>query len=140
MRLKGDPPNLTGEERCFFAPIYERKINDKPSSLLAVDGRLHAHFHSPLGDAWIGYIAVSDNYGNTWLKNGFYREWESAPDGVSPWTRRRNSPFRCLLLFNMGRNGMGMGTEWSRNGGMYLCRVKKECILDYSSYRYFGTQ
>ena len=54
-RLIGDLPNVQGEVRQTFAPkLHPQPPNDKPSSLLYLDGRLVGAFHSPLGDAWIG--------------------------------------------------------------------------------------
>ncbi len=147
VKLKGTLPKLEVEEICFDAPTADTTANDKPSSLLFIDGRLYGHFHSPLGDAWIGYLAYSDDYGRTWKRVGFYREWEKAPEGASPWCRDRNSPFRCLFFINMGKNyelntdgyvyGLGIGMEWSWRGGVYLARVPKKEILDYQAYQYF---
>ncbi|MFC2154829.1 DUF4185 domain-containing protein, partial [Candidatus Altiarchaeota archaeon] len=103
--------------------------------------------HSPLGDAWIGYLAYSDDYGLSWKRVGFYREWEKPPPNASPWNRDRNSRFRCLFFINMGKDyqlntdgyvyALGIGTEWDWDGGLYLARVPKEDILNYESYEYF---
>jgi hypothetical protein len=140
-------PQITAEERCYNAPTATPDVNDKPSSLLFIDGRLYGHFHSPLGDAWIGYLAYSDNYGETWTRVGFYREWELSPINGSPWTRDRNSRFRCQFFINMGKNyelnidgyvyTLAIGKEWNWFGGVRLTRVGKEDILDYSAYQYF---
>jgi hypothetical protein len=150
-RLLGDAPNILGEIRCTFAPKTKGfpKVNDKPSSLLFLDGKLVGAFHSPLGDAWIGYLAVSQDLGTTWRRLGFYGEKETPPSNASPWTRERKSNFRCLFFINMGRSyelntdgyvyAMGIGMEWnwaSRN--VYLCRVPREKVLDYSAYSYFA--
>lgn len=130
--LTGDLPKIIGENRY----LDEFEENNKPSSLLFYNGTLHAQFHSPLGDADVGYLAFSKNYGKTWtiLRND------------SPWTKKVNSNFRCLFFINMGKNyslnkddyvyALGIGTEWSWTGGIYLTRVQKDHILDYKSYEY----
>lgn len=144
--LKGALPNIIPEERCFQAPTYDPAVNDKPSSLISIGGRLYGHFHSPLGDAWIGYLAYSDDYGVTWTRVGFYEEGTAPPAGASPWTRDRNSRFRCMFFINMGQDyelnldgyvyGLGIGTEWNWLGGVYLARVPVSQILEYDAYEY----
>lgn len=145
-RFTGALPDIAAEERNHDAPTAQPAVNDKPSSLLYVGGRLYGHFHSPLGDPWIGYLASSDDYGQTWTRVGFYGEGKTPPPGASPWTRDRNSPFRCLFFINMGqayslaRDGyvyaLGIGTEWSWRGDVYLTRVPVGNILDYDAYEY----
>ena len=147
-RFTGDLPNLSAEEMLHSAPTPEPPVNDKPSSLLYIDGRLYGHFHSPLGDAWLGFLAWSDDKGKTWTRDGFYREWEMAPPDGSPWCRDRNSKFRCAFFINMGKNydlnrdgyvyALGIGTEWNWLGGAYLARVPRKRLLDYSAWRYFA--
>lgn len=110
--------------------------DDKPSSLLFINKTLYAMIHSPLGDAHVGYLAYSNNYGKNWIK---YKE-------TSPWTKDVNSTFRCMFFINMGKNyelntdgyvyTFGIGREWNWNKGIYLARVKKEKILDYNEYEY----
>lgn len=60
-RFTGSFPDIAAEERCFNAPTPLPDVNDKPSSLLYFNSRLYGLFHSPLGDAWIGYLAYSDD-------------------------------------------------------------------------------
>jgi hypothetical protein len=148
-RLLGDLPNMQGEVRQTFAPkLHPQPPNDKPSSMLYLDGQLVGAFHSPLGDAWIGYLAVSKDYGATWKRIGFYDEKAKPPANASPWTRDKKSNFRCLFFVNMGNAynlstdgyvyAMGMGMEWNwAPKTVYLCRVPREKILDYSAYTYF---
>lgn len=146
-RFSGSFPNIAAEERCYSAPTAYPAVNDKPSSLLYFDKRLYGHFHSPLGDAWIGFLAYSDDYGKTWIRVGFYQEGELQPLNASPWTRDKNSKFRCAFLINTGRSyelnadgyvyALGIGREWSWFGGTYLMRVKKQDILKYAAWEYF---
>jgi len=146
--LKGTLPLLEAEERCSDAPTRMPRVDDKPSSLLFIDGRLCGHFHSPLGDAWIGYLAHSEDYGRTWTRLGFYEEGTPPPAGVSPWTRDRSSPFRCMFFINMGRAyelnqdgyvyALGIGKEWNWLGGVRLARVPRAEILEYDSYEYLS--
>ncbi len=146
-KFSGKLPNIRAEERCYLAPTIEPDVNDKPSSLLFIDGLLYGHFHSPLGDPWIGYAAYSDDYGATWKRSGFWREWETPGENASPWTADRNSRFRCMFFINMGRNyelnedgyvySLAIGSEYDWAGGVCLARVPKNQILIYSSYEYF---
>ena len=147
-RLEGSLPNLTAEEVCYNAPTQVPNVNDKPSSLLCLDGRLIGAFHSPLGDAWIGYLAYSDDHGATWTRVGFHEEGDLWPVGASPWVRDTNSPFRCLFFINMGQDyslntdgyvyALGIGTEWSWPGPVRLARVPKEEVLNYAAYEYLA--
>jgi hypothetical protein len=147
-RLTGSLPRLAAEEMCFLAPTEAPAVNDKPSSLLALGERLVGAFHSPLGDAWIGYLAYSDDRGATWARVGFREEGDPWLAGGSPWVRDTNSPFRCLFFINMGQdyslNGdgtvyaLGIGTEWAWSGPVRLARVRLEAVLDYSAYEYFA--
>jgi hypothetical protein len=140
-RLSGSLPNITGENR-YLDPFTESDPlleNNKPSSLLFYNNTLYAHVHSPLGDAVVGYLASSKDKGKTW---DMFRD-------TSPWTKRNESVFRCLFFINMGQDyclnkdgyiyGMGIGTEWGWHGPIYLTRVQKDRMLDYSSYEYLAT-
>jgi len=136
--LIGGLPNLIGENRYLdsFSNSVSLDENNKPSSLLFYNGTLYAQFHSPLGDADVGYLAFSKDYGKTWtmLRDN------------SPWTKEVDSNFRCLFFINMGKNyslneddyvyGLGIGTEWAWNGEIYLSRVHKDRLLDYDSCEY----
>lgn len=121
-------------------PLDVTGRNDKPSSLLFVDGRLYLAGHSPAGQPVLGYIAYSDDYGQTWTE---------VPG--SPWDESSN--FRVLMFINMGQNyalnqdgyvfALGIGTEsavWTEytNRSVYLTRVPREAIADYGAYEYFS--
>jgi hypothetical protein len=147
-RFSGSFPSISAIEQCINAPTALPDVNDKPSSLLFFNKRLYGHFHSPLGDAWIGYLAYSDDYGKTWIRVGFYSEGKTAPPNASPWTRDKKSRFRCSFFVNMGKSynlntdgyvyALGIGTEWSWIGGTFLMRVRKEDILNYSAWEYLS--
>jgi hypothetical protein len=147
-RFTGSFPSITATEQCIDAPTALPGVNDKPSSLLYFNSRLYGLFHSPLGDAWIGYLAYSDDYGKTWTRVGFYQEGEILPSNASPWTRDKNSKFRCAFFINMGKSyslntdgyvyALGIGREWSWLGETYLMRVKKEDILKYAAWEYLS--
>ena len=132
-QLIGNLPNITGEN----IKLDSSPENNKPSSLLFYNGTLYAQIHSPLGNADVGYLAYSNDYGKTWA---MLRE-------TSPWTKEVDSNFRCLFFINMGQNyslntdgyvyALGIGREWAWSGEIYLARVSKDHILDYDSYEYF---
>lgn len=132
----GDPFILQDNPR---ASLDVTGRNDKPSSLLFVDGRLYFAGHSPAGQPVMGYLAYSDDYGQTWTE---------VPN--SPWGETSN--FRVLMLINMGQNyalnqdgyvyALGFGTESApaieyTNRSVYLARVPVESIADYGAYEYF---
>lgn len=140
-RLSGSLPDITGVTlyRDSYTEEDDISLNNKPSSLLFLNGRLYVQVHSPLGDPSIGYLVYSDDYGVTWKR---------AP-GESPWNRRENSNFRCLFFINIGKNynlntdgyvyALGIGTEWGWGRDIYLARVLKDHILDYHAYEYLVT-
>lgn len=147
-RLTGNCPRLKAHVRYREDPAPPLEKNDKPSSLLFLDNTLYGQFHSPLGNARIGYLARSSDYGLTWEKIGFFNDGERN-DQNSPWTRDKNSPFRCMFFINMGKNyelnkdgyvyALGIGTEWHwMQLGVYLTRVEKQRIGDYKAYQYFS--
>ncbi len=129
--------------RCKFVPDGQptQARDDKPSSLIFIDGRLYLAGHTPLGNADYGYIAWSDDYGQT---------WSEIPH--SPWTKASDSPFRCLFFINMGKNyelntdgyvyALGIGKEWAWwSRDVYLTCVPRDSILVYSAYKYYsGTE
>lgn len=136
--ITGTLPDITGVTRYrdSFSEKDDLSQNNKPSSLLFFDGRLYAQVHSPLGDPTVGYLAYSDDYGETWKR----------AEGESPWNRKVNSNFRCLFFVNMGKNyrlntdgyvyAFGIGKEWGWEKGVYMARVPKTEILDYNAYEY----
>lgn len=113
--------------------------SDKPSSMLSVDGTLYLAGHTPLGDPDIGWIAFSRDHGLSWTE---------VPG--TPW--QRPGPYRVMMFIQMGQDyslntdgyvyALGMGAEigWSDpNGGLgkiYLARVPKDRIADYSAWEY----
>ena len=147
-RLTGTVPDFTGENIYFEVhPGQDRSENDKPSSLLSINGRMYGHFFSPIALPWIGYNVYSDDYGHTWTRVGFYKQGETPPSDASPWTSDVGSVFRCLSFVNMGKNyelnqdgfvyGFGMPRPGIWPGGIYLARVSVAEILDYEAYEYF---
>lgn len=155
-RISGSLPNVVGED--LYGDVINAGINDdKPSSLLFIDGRLYGEFHT----GTLGYLAYSDDYGITWTRVGFYNEGETPAQDSSPWDLGRNSTYKCLLFINMGKNyelnndgyvyAFGMAREYGPitvhatgeilegsmpKGTIYLARVPKDKILDYNSYQY----
>ena len=107
-------------------PLPNTTRNDKPSSILSVDGTLYMAGHWPPGNATSGWIADSVDHGVT---------WDESPN--SPWTAP--SPFTVMMFIQMGQdyglNGDGwvyalaMGREagWQNPAGglgeIYLARV-----------------
>lgn len=149
VRLSGDLPALNATAMYRQDETPPLPINDKPSSLIYLDNSLYGQFHSPLGDARIGYLAESIDYGKNWNRIGYFGENEKQTDSSSPWLRENKSPFRCLFFINMGQNynlntdgyvyALGIGTEWHWMGlRVYLARVRKEDIKNYKAYEYFG--
>ncbi len=155
VKFSGDPPNLTPTILRRDAPTqFMPRIDDKPSSILFLDGRLYGQFHSPLGDARIGYLAYSDDYGKNWTRVGFFMPGAEKPPDGSPWTKDvkvgelPDSPFRCLLFLNMGKNyelntdgyvyGYGIGREWDWSGEVFLARVDQKRILRYQDWEYYS--
>jgi len=118
---------------------YTRRT-DKASSLLYCDGVLYWAGHDPSGIPRQGYIAYSTDFGRT---------WSEVPS--TPWTGESN--FRVLMFINMGKNyelnkdgfvyGLGIGEELGRGRPpkvqpVYLTRVPKDSIKDYSKYTYYA--
>ena len=146
-RFSGKLPDIKAEEIKYIAPTNSPDVDDKPSSLICIDGRIYGHFHSPMGIPWIGYVAFSDDHGKTWQKSGYYAEWEDPGENVSPWTRDRNSPFRCMFFVNMGKNyelnkdgyvyALGTGQEFDWEGGVRIARVPIDRVFMYDAYEYF---
>jgi hypothetical protein len=149
VKLTGDLPDLKPQALYREDEAPPLALNDKPSSLIYLDSCLYGQFHSPLGDARIGYLSESRDYGIHWKRTGYFEENEKPPDDASPWLRINNSPFRCMFFINMGQNyklntdgfvyALGIGTEWHWMGlRVFLTRVKKENIAGYDKYEYFA--
>jgi hypothetical protein len=148
-KLTGQVPNLHGENVYNEVhPKLNLRDNDKPSSLLFINGRLYGHFFSPLTNPRIGYNAYSDNYGETWIRVGFFQKGDEQGVNFSPWTEKNQSMFRCLSFINMGKNyelntdgyvyAFGIPKPGRWNGGIYLTRVNIEDILQYNQYEYYS--
>jgi len=149
VKLIGDLPDLKPQAVYRQDETPPLALNDKPSSLIYLDSCLYGQFHSPLGDARIGYLSVSKDYGINWNRLGYFGENEKPPNDASPWLRKNNSPFRCMFFINMGQNynlntdgfvyALGIGSEWHWMGlRVFLTRVKKENIASYDKYEYFA--
>lgn len=113
--------------------------DDKPSSLLAVKGRLYLAGHRPAGIPTEAYIAYSDDRGKTFTE---VRQ--------SPW--RAPSRFLVAMMINMGR-----AYALNRDGYLYALAIEKEldaistspqpvylwrapsnALTDYRRYEYFS--
>jgi hypothetical protein len=124
--------------RTPFGAGPDPSRNDKPSSLLFLDGRLLLAGHRPSGEPTRAYLAYSDDHGRT------FTEVEE-----SPWTGP--SPFLVAMMVQMGR-----AYELNRDGyvyalaiekeaaldatepqPVYLWRVERPAVLDYDRYEYF---
>ena len=149
VKLTGELPDLKPQAQYREDETPPLALNDKPSSLIYLDSCLYGQFHSPLGDARIGYLSVSKDYGIHWQRIGYFGEKENQPENASPWLRKNKSPFRCMFFINMGQNyslnndgfvyALGIGTEWHWMGlQVFLTRVKKENITNYGKYEYFA--
>ncbi len=146
VKLTGDLPKLKPTIVLRDAPTqFEPRVDDKPSSLLFLGGRLYGHFHSPLGDPRIGYLAYSDDYGESWVRVGFNQPDVPRSIAGSPWikdldsaltslpfinqvvpnlydnTSLRDSPFRCLFFINMGKS-----YELNMDGYIYGLGIGRE--------------
>jgi hypothetical protein len=149
VKYTGTPPKLVPQVLLRDAPTMTNpQADNKPSSVLYFGKRLYGAFHTPLGDAWIGFLAYSDDYGAHWKREGFYYSGEAKPENASPWTRDADSPFRNILMFNMGKAyslnqdgfvyALAIGREYNWSGEVYLARVKKQDILKYAAWEYFA--
>jgi len=152
LALEGTIPNFsecTGPEACVITrnlptpelpPITPEGVptgkDDKPSSLLYLDGRLYLAGHSPSGAPDYGYIAYSEDDGVSW----------TIVEGT-PWTESSN--FRVLSFVNMGESysansdgyvyAMGTSAELliDRSMSVYLARVPRSAIDQYGQYEYW---
>ena len=122
-------------------PLPTSTRNDKPSSILSVDGTLYIAGHWPPGEATNGWIADSVDHGVT---------WDESPN--SPWTTP--SPLTVMMFIQMGQDyglnvdgwvyALAMGKEggWESSvgapGEIYLARVPDQSIADYSAWEYLS--
>jgi hypothetical protein len=135
-KLNGHAPRFEAKTVKSFMPLSDNKNNSKTTSLLFYNKRLYAAIHSPLLSPNMGFIAYSDDYGKTFNY-----------DINSPWTKANKSNFICRIFINMGKDyslnadeyvyAFGIGSEIKWHGPIYLSRVKKDSILDYSAWEYF---
>jgi len=140
-QLTGLPTAFTGKniykDDVPLDKIAAYAVDDKPSSLIYLNGQLIGQFHRPLEDPLSGYLAYSNDGGLFWTR-----------DFNTPWTKAVESPFRCMFFINQGQNyslnqdgyvyALGIGKEWGWNGDVYLARVKADKILTYSAYEYWS--
>ncbi|HPQ41619.1 MAG TPA: hypothetical protein PLV45_14700, partial [bacterium] len=138
---------------CFRYPAVPDNVSgwphtpddDKPAGIIALDGAIYIAFGSPQKSVEEGYLAVSYDWGHT---------WNIIPG--SPWTMEsplsHKSPFRMLMFIQMGKNyeyntdgyvyglGIGWGWYWEYIGDsrVYMCRVPRGSVSDYSTYQYYS--
>ena len=108
--------------------------DDKPSSLLYLDGKLYMAGHSPAGAPKAGYLAWSGDKGKNW----------TVVSG-SKWTGA--SHFRVLMLINMGKAyahntdgyvyGMGVDAELSPAKPMGVYLAPRKDIATYEKWEYY---
>ena len=155
LRLDGELPAFgpcEDEDQCVVArhvpaiglpeyypvPQPEPGKNDKPSSLLALDGKLVLSGHRPAGEPTEGFLAYSEDGGSTWT------EIEG-----SPWGAQSN--FRVAMFINMGQAyglnddgyvyAFGVPREAAAENlvlDVHLARVERDAILDYAAYEYYA--
>lgn len=125
--------------RTPFATGPDPSRNDKPTSLLFLDGRLVLAGHRPSGEPEHAYVAYSEDYGQT------FTEVEH-----SPWGAR--SPFLVAMMVQMGQEyelnldgyvyaltiEKEAAFEATEPQPVYLWRVERSQILDYDRYEYFA--
>ena len=146
-RIAGVFPDVQIEMVQRHMPLSEDAYNSKPTSLLFLDGRLYVAIHQPLCLPRQGFLAYSDDGGATIQ---FSTETDRNVSG--------NGRFICLMFINMGRayelnvDGFvyAFGTDcevhqvsnlWrkapAKEMRVYLARMPRDAILDYSSWTYF---
>ncbi len=128
----------TGVPQFKFNTDPTQRRGDKPSSLLALNNKIYWFGHQLTIEPKYGYVAVSVDHGKT---------WNEIPN--SPW--QGNSNFRIMMAINMGKNfnlskddyvyllGINGELNWPpESQKVYLARVPKNKIADYSSYEYLN--
>ncbi|HOO57102.1 MAG TPA: DUF4185 domain-containing protein [bacterium] len=136
-KLNGTFPDVGVEIVQRFMPLSDDINNSKPTSMLFLDKRLYVAIHSPLLNPVKGFIAYSDDYGKTFKY-----------DVNTTRNKSNNKNFICIIFINMGRNyelnkdgyvyAFGVEGEINISGRVYLVRMKKEAILDESSWMYYS--
>ncbi len=149
--LSGSPPDFddcTGTNQCIVYRDLPVDTNGaantwvKTSSLIAIGNRLILAAHYPAGTVTDGYLAYSDDMGQTWTKAA----------GSSPWTVANNSHFRVAIFIQMGKayadntDGylyvLGTDHELDQNNlqqmSIYLARAPKDKATDYTAYEYYS--
>ncbi len=147
VRVRGQPPRFEpcrGPDQCVVARHLPTGREDtagdvKPSSLLALGGRLYAHLHRPSARPTRGSLAVSTDGGRTWTE---------IPG--SPWGP--GSHFRVAMFLQQGRGhrsapdghvyAFGIGNEIDiedpRLQPVYLARVPADRIESWAAWRYLA--
>lgn len=149
-RITGTFPDVQIEAVQRHMPLSEPHYDSKPTSLLFLDGRLYVAIHQPLCLPRRGIIAYSDDRGATF-------QFSTQTDR----TVSDNGRFICLMFINMGKayglNSDGyvyafgtdsevhqVSTNWAKAPAkemvVYLARMPRVAILDYSSWTYFTGQ
>ncbi|MBN1552389.1 DUF4185 domain-containing protein, partial [bacterium] len=137
LRTRDVPDGISG----FPHTVHD----DKPAGILAVDDRIYLFLVSPQREPLKGYLAYSDDDGQSW----------TVVEGT-PWVQEspnsERSYFRCPMVINMGKNyslntdgyvyflSIGWAWDWDiiGDGRVYLARVPVDSIITYGAYRYFG--
>ncbi|HHM06069.1 MAG TPA: DUF4185 domain-containing protein [Gammaproteobacteria bacterium] len=145
--LSGTPPTFndcSGSDQCI---VYRNLPTDyatanstwvKTSSLISVGSRLLLAAHYPAGTVTDGYLAYSDDHGQSWTTVS-----------NSPWSG--NSHFRVLIFLQMGQAygdnsdgylyAFGLDHELNQPTAtlmdVYLARVPKDQAHDYSAWEYY---
>ena len=118
------------------APLH----NSKPAGLLYINGRLYVSIHRPLMWSEYGFLAYSDDNGQTF----------QFPAGGDTWSKP--SPFLVRMFLNMGQGyrlntdgyvyiyGIGSEIDWDYAGGgrIYLARAPKDDLLNLETWEYFA--
>ena len=144
VQLRGTLPDLdpcSGTDGCVVArnlpddPGTLLEQNDKPSSILAIDGTVVFAGHRPAGLPTRGYLATSDDAGATW----------SEIEG-SPWDE--TTPFRVVMFIQMGRAheldvdgyvyalAVEAEADHPEPNDVYLGRVPRESVASYDAWDY----
>lgn len=147
--VQGNPPEFAGAGNLSYDvpesrpswPVDQPEpwFFDKPSSLLAIDGRLYWAGHTPEGARTTkGFIAT------TTITATGVGSWTVTPG--TPWTTGSN--YRVLMFVNAGKNyalardhfvyafGVGTESEWA-SGQVRLARVPRASVADYTAYEYY---